>query len=127
MGYHFNTSASTCTTTTYIDDLAIISDNINYIQPLILKLQKFTEWSHMDLNLAKFVITRCLNKLKLKPNTFKAFITTRNRSPNQHKINSFLLVSIDLGNNVEIDPLCHSNQKNEYLSVDFNRRRSFIY
>lgn len=28
MGYHFNTFLSTCTTTTYADDLAIITDNI---------------------------------------------------------------------------------------------------
>lgn len=32
MGYHFNTFPSTCTTTTYIDDLAIITDNIQHIQ-----------------------------------------------------------------------------------------------
>ena len=31
MGYHFSTSTSTCTTTAYADDLAILSDNINHI------------------------------------------------------------------------------------------------
>ena len=78
MGYHFSTSTSTCTTTAYADDLAIISDNINHIQPQILKLQKFAEWSHMDLNLSKCAITGCPNKSKLKPNTFKAYIQSQN-------------------------------------------------
>ena len=31
--YHFNTSPSTCTTTSYAGDLAIISDKIQNIQP----------------------------------------------------------------------------------------------
>ena len=73
-GYHFNTSPSLCTTSAYADDLAILSDTIQNIQPQITKLQKFAEWAHMDLNLAKCAITGCPNKLKLKPNTFKAFI-----------------------------------------------------
>ena len=32
----------------------------------------------MDLNLSKCVITGCLNKSKLKPNTFKAYIESQN-------------------------------------------------
>ena len=35
MGYHFNTSKATCTTTVYTDDLAIITDNIKHIQPQV--------------------------------------------------------------------------------------------
>jgi len=50
MGYHFKTSSAICTTTAYTDDLAIITDNIQNIQPQIEKLQKFAEWSHMDPN-----------------------------------------------------------------------------
>ena len=38
MGYHFNTSPSSCTTSAYADDLAILSDNILNIQPQITKL-----------------------------------------------------------------------------------------
>ena len=54
-------------------------------------------------------------------------ITTRNRSPNQFQINYLLLVSTDLKkNNVEIEPLCHSNQHSEHLYADFNRWTSFI-
>ena len=78
MGYHFTTSTATCTTTAYADDLAIITDNIKHIQPQILKLQKFAEWSYMDLNLSKCAITECPNKSKLKPNTFKAYIQSQN-------------------------------------------------
>ena len=78
MGYHFNTSPSTCTTSAYADDLAIITDNIKHIQPQITKLQKFAEWAHMDLNLSKCAITGCPNKSKLKPNTFKAYIQSQN-------------------------------------------------
>ena len=78
LGYHFNTSPSACTTTAYADDLAIITDNIKHLQPQILKLQKFAEWSHMDLNLSKCAITGCPNNSKLKPTTFKAFIQSQN-------------------------------------------------
>ena len=43
LGYHFNTSTSTCTTTAYANDLAILTDNIHHIQLQISKLQKFVE------------------------------------------------------------------------------------
>ena len=76
-GYHFSTSLSSCTTSAYADDLAILSDTIHNIQPQITKLQKFAEWAHMDLNLAKCAITGCPNRSKLKPNTFKAFIQSQ--------------------------------------------------
>jgi hypothetical protein len=75
--YHFSTSQSSCTTSAYADDLAILADTIQNIQPQITKLQKFAEWAHMDLNLAKCAITGCPNKSKLKPNTFKAFIQSQ--------------------------------------------------
>ena len=86
LGYHFTTSPSTCTTTAYADDLAIITDNIQNIQPQIHKLQKFAEWSHMDLNLSKCAITGCPNKSKLKPNIFKALIQSHNIT---YKSNTF--------------------------------------
>ena len=78
LGYHFNTSLSTCTTTAYADDLAIITDNIQHIQPQINKLHKFAQWSYMNLNLPKCAITGCPNKSKLKPTTFKAYIQSQN-------------------------------------------------
>jgi hypothetical protein len=77
-GLPFSTSPSTCTTSAYADDLAIITDKIQHIQPQVTKLQKFAEWAHMDLNLSKCAITGCPNKSKLKPNTFKAFIQFQN-------------------------------------------------
>ena len=77
IGYHFNTSTSTCTTMAYADDLAIISDKVQNIQLQINKLQKFAEWAHMDLNLSKCAITGCPNKSKLKPNMFTTFIQSQ--------------------------------------------------
>ena len=77
MGYHFNTSKATCTTTAYADDLAIITDNIKHIQPQVTKFQKFAQWSYMDLNLSKCAITGCPNNSKLKPTTFKAYIQSQ--------------------------------------------------
>jgi hypothetical protein len=37
-GYHFSTSPSSCITSAYADDLAILSDTIQNIQPQITKL-----------------------------------------------------------------------------------------
>ena len=85
-GYHFSTSPSSCTTSAYADDLAILSDTIQNIQPQITKLQLFAEWAHMDLNLAKCAITGCPNKSKLKPNTFKAFIQSQQITYKNKKI-----------------------------------------
>ena len=39
IGYHFNTSPSICTTMAYADDLAIISDKVQNIQPQINNIQ----------------------------------------------------------------------------------------
>lgn len=72
--YHLNTSPLVCTTTTYADDLVIVTDNIQHIEP-----QKFVERSYMDLNISKCIITRCPNKSKhlqiihpITKNTYKS-------------------------------------------------------
>ena len=85
-GYHFNTSPSSCTTSGYADNLAILSDTIQNIQPQITKLQQFAKWAHMDLNIANCTITGCPNKSKLKPNTFKAFIQSQQITYKNKKI-----------------------------------------
>lgn len=41
MGYHFNTPSSTCTTSAYANDLTIIYDKMQRIQPQINKFKKF--------------------------------------------------------------------------------------
>ena len=100
--YHFNTSPTTCTTTTYVDDLAIITDNIQHIQPQITKLHKYAQWSYMDLNLSKWAITECPNKSKLKPTTFKAYIQSQNITYNsqiffiltQNKLYTYLRIHL---------------------------------
>ena len=70
LGYHFNKLSAICMTTTYSDDLIVITDNVTHIQSQINKLQRFYEWAHLNLNLAKCAITGC-------PNT----------SPHYHKMN----------------------------------------
>lgn len=35
------------------DDIAVITDNINHMQPELDKLQQFAEWVSMNLNLNK--------------------------------------------------------------------------
>ena len=55
-------------------NLAILINNINYIQPQINKLQKLAEWAYMKLNVAKCAITRSPNKTKLKPIISKTLI-----------------------------------------------------
>jgi hypothetical protein len=77
LGYYFNTSTFTCTTMTYAYDLAIIPYNIQHMQPQIINLKKFLEWSHIDLTLSKCAITGCPNRSKFKPNTFKAYIQSQ--------------------------------------------------
>ena len=74
LGYHFNTSKNTCTTTTNSDDLAILTYNINYLQPQINKQIFFAEWAHMDLNSIKCTIIGIPNQAKLKPTIFTTFI-----------------------------------------------------
>lgn len=59
LGYHFDKLSSICTTTTYSDNLTIITDNVTHIQSHINKLQQFYEWAHLNPNLAKCAITGC--------------------------------------------------------------------
>ena len=78
LGYHFNTSITTCNITTYADDLAIITNNLTNMQPQIPNYKNLSERTHLDLNLTKCAITRSPNKSKLEPNVFKAYIQVQN-------------------------------------------------
>ena len=53
IGYHFNTSTTTC----YTNALAIVTNNLASIQSQINKLQKFFDWAHLDLDLTICAIT----------------------------------------------------------------------
>lgn len=57
VGYHFQIPTITCNSTIYVDNLAIIMENISHIQTQIANLQKPLEWAHLDLNMAKWAIT----------------------------------------------------------------------
>lgn len=45
LGYCFNTSPNTMTTTTYVDDLGILIDNIEHIQPQLNEVRQYPYWA----------------------------------------------------------------------------------
>jgi len=76
----------TISLTTYADDLAALANNFQSIQTHLNKLDKFCEWTGMELGVPKCAITGCPNKSKLKPNSFKTHITSQNISYRQQPI-----------------------------------------
>ena len=77
-GYTFGTSKITINTAAYADDLAAITNNLHSIQIQLNKLDKYCEWSGMDLGVPKCAVTGCPNKTKTKPEAFKTTIQTQN-------------------------------------------------
>lgn len=67
MGYKIQTSPNTMTTTTYFDNLAILTNNIVYIQPQLNELKLY---SNIGLGVSKFVVNGYLGKSKLQHLTF---------------------------------------------------------
>jgi hypothetical protein len=65
--YKFITSNCQITTIAYIDDLAILTNDIQHIQPQLNKLQHFDDWASMDLGISKCIIIGCPNKSKYPP------------------------------------------------------------
>jgi hypothetical protein len=77
-GYTFGTSKFTINSTTYADDLAVITNNLQSIQTQLNKLDKYCEWVGMELGVPKCDVIGCPNKSKTKPETFKAKIQAKN-------------------------------------------------
>ena len=65
--YKFITSNCQITTIAYVDDLAILTNDIQHIQPQLNKLQHFNDWASMDLGISKCVIIGYPNKSKPPP------------------------------------------------------------
>jgi hypothetical protein len=59
--YSFKISKSTIRSAAYVDNLVILTDNINSIQPQINRIDKFCKWIGMDLRITKCAITECHN------------------------------------------------------------------
>ena len=76
--YILGTSKITINTTTYIDDIAVITNKLTLLQPQLNKIDKYCEWIGMDLGITKCAITGCLNKSKMNQETFKAQIQPTN-------------------------------------------------
>ena len=77
-GYTLGTFKITINTAVYVDNLAIIANNLTSLQSQLNKLDKYCEWAGMDLGITKCTITGCLNKSKMNQKTFKAQIQATN-------------------------------------------------
>jgi hypothetical protein len=99
-GYTFKTSDSTICSTAYADDLVFLSHNTTSLQVQLHKLEKFCDWSGMDLGISKCALTGCPNLTKMNPPTFKAFLQIKNISFHNQPI-----------------PILHQNEPYLYLGV----------
>jgi hypothetical protein len=70
IGYKLKTSQYTLNFAAYVDDLAIIKNDIKYIQPQINKIDKFCQWAGLELGIPKCVITGCPNNKPIPATTF---------------------------------------------------------
>jgi hypothetical protein len=78
LGYKLKTSQYTLNSAAYTDDLAIITSDIKHIQPQINKIDKFCQWTGMELGIPKCAITGCPNNKSMPATTFKAYIQSHN-------------------------------------------------
>ena len=99
-GYTFGTSKITINTAAYADDLAAITNNLHSIQIQLNKLDKYCEWSGMDLGVPKCAVTGCPNKTKTKPEAFKTTIQTQNINYRDQPL-----------------PILHQNEPYVYLGI----------
>jgi hypothetical protein len=70
-GYTFGKFKVKISSATYVDDLESLQLQLN-------NLDKFCEWAGMDLGIPKCAVTRCPNKFKMNPITFKTPIQFTN-------------------------------------------------
>ena len=76
--YTFGTSNTTINSAAYADDLANLANEIKSLQIQMNKVDKFCEWSCMDVGVSKCAITGCPNKSKMNPTAFKAHLQINN-------------------------------------------------
>ena len=77
-GYTPGTSNITINSTTYANDLTIITNKLTSLQTQLKKLDKYCEWVGMDLGIPKCAIIGCPNKSKMNQKTFKTQIQATN-------------------------------------------------
>ena len=77
-GYTLGTSKITINLVAYANDLAIIINKLTSLQNQLNELDKYCEWTGMDVGIIKCAITRCPNKSKMNQETFKAQIQATN-------------------------------------------------
>jgi hypothetical protein len=62
----------------YTDDLVILTNKLESMQPQINKIDRFCQWANMDHGITKCAITGCPNNQYMPPKTFKGYIKTKN-------------------------------------------------
>ena len=72
--YTFGTSNTTINSSAYANDLASLAHEFKSLQIQINKVDRFCEWSRMDVGVPKCAITGCPNKFKMNSTTFKAHL-----------------------------------------------------
>lgn len=70
-GYSLKTSNTKISSTTYTNDLDIITNKLTSLQIQLNKLDKYWEWACMDLGIPKYVVIECSNKAQLRPQLSK--------------------------------------------------------
>ena len=78
LSYSFKTSSLFISFAVYANDLVVIFKDIKDIQTQLNKIDKFCAWANMGLGIYKCAITKCPNKTKLTPSTFKAYLQSHN-------------------------------------------------
>ena len=99
-GYTLSTSKITINSTTYTNDLAIITNKLTSLQNQLNKLDKYCEWAGIDLGITKCDIIGCPNKSKMNQETFKAQIQATNITYRNQSI-----------------PILHQNEPYVYLGI----------
>jgi hypothetical protein len=77
-GYNLKTSNHTINLAAYADNLVILTNKLESLQPQINKIDRFCQWAGMDLGIAKCAIIGCPNNQYMPPRTFKGYIQTKN-------------------------------------------------
>jgi hypothetical protein len=77
-GYNLKASIYALNSTTYRDDLVILTNKLESLQPQINKIDRFCQWSRMDLGITNCAITGCSNNQYMPPRSFTGYIQTKN-------------------------------------------------
>jgi hypothetical protein len=77
-GYNLKTSNCTLNSAAYADNLVILVNKLESLQPQINKIDRFCQWASMDLGITRCAITGRPNNQYMPPQTFKGYIQTKN-------------------------------------------------